>query len=191
MRCGTGGIRSRLRIRRTVEAPTRMPSPSSSPWVLLIAPARVLPRHLLDQAPRAWYRSAACPRGGDKSSASRSASGASAAACPASPADSSSRAWGAAGPGRRSPPGRPSPALAWGAAASTLAQALQPFRGYRRQRSPDLVDAALVVPARTARDTWIPPAAPPWAQTYNDHRVCSVFARLPRYRAALPDISRH
>ncbi len=38
-------------------------------------------------------------------------------------------------------------------------------------RSPDLMDAALVVPARTARDGWIPPAAPPWAQPHNDHRV--------------------
>ena len=34
-RCGAGGIRSRFRIRRTVEAPTRYPRPSSSPWIRL------------------------------------------------------------------------------------------------------------------------------------------------------------
>src|SRR5712664_1016727 len=35
LRCGAGGIRSRFRTRRTVEAPTRMPRPSSSPWIRL------------------------------------------------------------------------------------------------------------------------------------------------------------
>jgi hypothetical protein len=34
-RSGAGGIRWRLRIRRIVEAPTRWPSVSSSPWILL------------------------------------------------------------------------------------------------------------------------------------------------------------
>jgi hypothetical protein len=29
---------------------------------------------------------------------------------------------------------------------------------------------------------WIPPAALPWAQPHDDHRVCSVFARLPGTR---------
>jgi hypothetical protein len=33
LRCGAGGIRSRLSTRRTVEAPIRMPSPGSSPWI--------------------------------------------------------------------------------------------------------------------------------------------------------------
>jgi len=33
LRCGAGGIRSRLSTRRTVEAPTRIPRPSSSPWM--------------------------------------------------------------------------------------------------------------------------------------------------------------
>jgi hypothetical protein len=33
-RAGAGGIRSRLRTRRIVEAPTRWPSLSSSPWIL-------------------------------------------------------------------------------------------------------------------------------------------------------------
>ena len=33
-RNGAGGIRWRLRIRRIVEAPTRWPSVSSSPWIL-------------------------------------------------------------------------------------------------------------------------------------------------------------
>ena len=32
-RIGAGGIRSALRIRRIVEAPTRWPSLSSSPWI--------------------------------------------------------------------------------------------------------------------------------------------------------------
>jgi len=31
LRCGAGGIRSRLSTRRTVNAPTRTPRPSSSP----------------------------------------------------------------------------------------------------------------------------------------------------------------
>ncbi len=34
-RTGAGGIRWRRRIRRTVEAPIRWPSLSSSPWILL------------------------------------------------------------------------------------------------------------------------------------------------------------
>ena len=33
LRCGAGGIRSRLSTRRTVEALTRMPRLSSSPWI--------------------------------------------------------------------------------------------------------------------------------------------------------------
>jgi RND superfamily putative drug exporter len=33
LRCGAGGIRSRFSTRRTVEAPTRRPRPSSSPWI--------------------------------------------------------------------------------------------------------------------------------------------------------------
>ena len=33
-RTGAGGIRWRFRIRRIVEAPTRWPSVSSSPWIL-------------------------------------------------------------------------------------------------------------------------------------------------------------
>ena len=33
-RKGAGGIRWRLRIRRIVEAPTRWPSLSNSPWIL-------------------------------------------------------------------------------------------------------------------------------------------------------------
>ncbi len=35
LRCGAGGIRSRFKIRRTVEALTRYPRPSSSPWIRL------------------------------------------------------------------------------------------------------------------------------------------------------------
>jgi hypothetical protein len=35
LRCGAGGSHSRCSSRRTVEAPTRMPSPSSSPWIHL------------------------------------------------------------------------------------------------------------------------------------------------------------
>ena len=35
LRWGAGGIRSRFSTRRTVEAPTRMPRPSSSPWIRL------------------------------------------------------------------------------------------------------------------------------------------------------------
>ena len=35
LRCGAGGIRSRFRIRRTVDVPTRYPRPSSSPWIRL------------------------------------------------------------------------------------------------------------------------------------------------------------
>jgi hypothetical protein len=34
-RCGAGGIRSRLSTRRTVDAPTWYPRPSSSPWIRL------------------------------------------------------------------------------------------------------------------------------------------------------------
>lgn len=33
--CGGGGIRSRFSTRRTVDAPTRMPKPGSSPWIRL------------------------------------------------------------------------------------------------------------------------------------------------------------
>jgi len=33
LRFGAGGIRGRLSTRRTVEAPTRIPRPSSSPWI--------------------------------------------------------------------------------------------------------------------------------------------------------------
>ena len=43
-RTGAGGMRWRFRIRRIVEAPTRWPSLSSSPWIA-VSPARVLPRH--------------------------------------------------------------------------------------------------------------------------------------------------
>jgi len=35
LRCGAGGIRSRFIIRRTVDAPTRMPGPGNSPWIRL------------------------------------------------------------------------------------------------------------------------------------------------------------
>ena len=35
VRCGAGGIRSRFSTRRTVDAPTRYPGPSSSPWIRL------------------------------------------------------------------------------------------------------------------------------------------------------------
>jgi hypothetical protein len=35
LRCGAGGIRSRFRIRRAVEALTRYPRPGSSPWIRL------------------------------------------------------------------------------------------------------------------------------------------------------------
>jgi hypothetical protein len=35
LRRGAGGIRSRIRTRRTVDAPTQMPRPSSSPWMRL------------------------------------------------------------------------------------------------------------------------------------------------------------
>jgi hypothetical protein len=35
LRCGAGGVRSRFTTRRTFEAPTRMPRPSSSPWIRL------------------------------------------------------------------------------------------------------------------------------------------------------------
>ena len=35
LRCGAGGSHSRFSSRGTVEAPTRMPSPSSSPWIHL------------------------------------------------------------------------------------------------------------------------------------------------------------
>jgi hypothetical protein len=35
LRCGAGGIRGRLSIRRIVDAPTRYPRPSSSPWIRL------------------------------------------------------------------------------------------------------------------------------------------------------------
>src|SRR5262249_16186847 len=56
--------------------------------------------------------------GGNKSTASRPADGASATASAASPADSSAADQGAAGPRRRIPPGPPSPASAWGSAAA-------------------------------------------------------------------------
>ena len=49
LRCGAGGIRSRFSTRRTVEAPTRMPEAEQLALDPLVAPARVLPRHLLDQ----------------------------------------------------------------------------------------------------------------------------------------------
>jgi len=69
-------------------------------------------------APRAWRQLAAVLRWEDRSTASGPAADASAAACPASPADSSAPSWGAAGPGRQAPSGPPSPASAWGAAAA-------------------------------------------------------------------------
>jgi hypothetical protein len=57
---GTAPVGSwRLRIRRMVEAPTRWPSLSSSPWIRRWPPARVLRRHLRDQRGRCWRRSAA------------------------------------------------------------------------------------------------------------------------------------
>ena len=48
-RIGAGGIFSDLRIRRIVEALTRWPSLSSSPWIRWYPQSRVLGRHPLDQ----------------------------------------------------------------------------------------------------------------------------------------------
>src|SRR5512132_3964944 len=44
-RDGAGGMRWRWRIRRIVEAPTRWPSLTNSPWIRMYPPARVLSRH--------------------------------------------------------------------------------------------------------------------------------------------------
>jgi hypothetical protein len=35
LRCGAGGIRRLFSTGRAVEAPTRMPGPTSSPWIRL------------------------------------------------------------------------------------------------------------------------------------------------------------
>ena len=53
-----------------------------------------------------------------RSTATGPAADASAAASAGSPAGSSAAAWGAAGPGQRVSPGRPSPASVWGAGAA-------------------------------------------------------------------------
>jgi hypothetical protein len=48
-RTGAGGIRSCCRTRRMVEAPTRWPILSNSPWILLSPQAGILPAQALDQ----------------------------------------------------------------------------------------------------------------------------------------------
>ena len=73
--------------------------------------------------------------GAGRSTVGGPAAGASAAACPASPAGLSATAPGAAGPGQPVPPGRPSPASAWGAAAAA------PQASWRSTSNPASFDA--------------------------------------------------
>ncbi len=103
-RCGAGGIRSRFSTRRTVGAPTRLPRPSNSPWIRLY-PSSDSPAPSARSAPRSWRRCTGVLSWTDRSTASGPAAGASAAAYPASLADSSAAAWAAHGPGRRAQPG--------------------------------------------------------------------------------------
>jgi hypothetical protein len=55
VRCVAGGIRSRFSTRRTVDAPTRYPRPSSSPWIRL-SPGPGSPAPSARSAPRLEHR---------------------------------------------------------------------------------------------------------------------------------------
>jgi hypothetical protein len=79
-----------------------------------VTPSPGSPPPAARSAPRPGRRQAAVLPGGDRSAAGRQAAGASAAACPDSPAGSSAVLWGAAGSGQRSPSGPPGPGPGFG-----------------------------------------------------------------------------
>jgi hypothetical protein len=100
VRWGAGGIRSCFRIRRIVEAPTQVPRPSSSPWILLYPPLGFF------RAICSISAASLAPTGGrpplrGKVQCQRTSWRCQRTVCPASPAGRSARVSAAAAAARR------------------------------------------------------------------------------------------